>query len=49
MSSSVGKFDHLQREATKLRKAQRKLHPLSQEWMSLEMQIAGCFMLQAEA
>lgn len=47
--SRLERFDYLQAEAQKLKAAQRKLNPISREWMRLEMQIAGCFMLQAEA
>lgn len=47
--SKLERFDYLQRESERLRKEQRKLHPLSREWLNLEMQIAGCFMMQAEA
>jgi hypothetical protein len=46
--SKVERFDYLEAEARKLRAAQRKLSPISREWMALEMQIAGCFMMQAE-
>lgn len=46
---SLARFDYLQKEAKRLKAMQRELHPLSPEWMALELQIAGCFMLQAEA
>lgn len=46
---SLERFDFLQKESEKLRERQRKLHPLSKEWMRLEMEIAGCFLLQSEA
>lgn len=46
---SLERFDHLEREARSLRERQRRLHPASREWLRLELQIAGCFMLQAEA
>lgn len=42
------RFDYLESEAKRLRKRQLGVHPLSDEWLGLEMQIAGCFLLQAE-
>lgn len=47
--SKLAHWDYLQREAVRLKQEQRKHHPLSSEWLSLELQVAGCFMLQAEA
>lgn len=40
------RWDMLQREAQSLRRRQTSHHPLSQEWMALEMQIAACYQLQ---
>jgi hypothetical protein len=46
--SKLERFDYLSAEAKRLRAAQRAYSPISREWLSLEMQIAGCIMLQAE-
>lgn len=46
---TLERFDYLEGEAKRLRAIQRKHSPISPEWMRLELQIAGCFMLQAEA
>lgn len=42
------RFDYLSAEAARLRVQQRAFKPDSREWLRLEMQIAGCIMLQAE-
>lgn len=47
--SKLERFDYLQSEADRLRREQHKLSPISREWLSLEMQITGCILMQAEA
>lgn len=45
--SKLEQWDYYQREAVALRQRQLQHHPLSSDWLSLELQIAGCYMLQA--